>query len=425
LRKEKCSISVSKLYFSKQVVGYSLLLIFVILAAGLLFVSYAATLAVLLGVALGVLLGVLLGLSFWFLNELVRNLDWRQQVLRKKVLIWLLVLLGFAFLTAYVVYLVPEFSLLLRGKPTISATQDSRDQGVAEDSDLPEAYAQVHDYKVLVRSPDPAESDQQLKFVQTMQVDFEDPRAPNTDYVPLTFVKEEDETEASSKKSLLLREASISPQGKYTLSSDQEGNSSNIFPVDSLSVTKRSTWVYTESPALHVQVTCSGGDCTPSDAASQEGKVSASLCSGDACPPSEVELRDFPEGSFLGADNKEEDPDYGDPYLGTVDITWPVADPRQSIVFAYIPKPYYRLPLLREVPEYFAGIGSSGEAFFALLGGVWGVLGGLVVFGTGVIGGVLSDVAKDKIRTRLEKIRGAREQKPQESEVDDKEQPPN
>jgi hypothetical protein len=137
--------------------------------------------------------------------------------------------------------------------------------------------------------------------------------------------------------------------------------------------------------------------------------VAGILCSWDSCLRSEVELRDFPEGSFSGADNKDENPDHSEPYLGTVDITWPVADLKQPIVFAYMTDPYYRLPLVRTVLKPFEGVSSLDEAFFALLGVLGGAVGGLVVFATGVIGGALSDAVKENFKALLAKLRSPKQ----------------
>lgn len=125
------------------------------------------------------------------------------------------------------------------------------------------------------------------------------------------------------------------------------------------------------------------------------------LCDEDGvppCPESEIQVRNFPQGSFYMARYPKDEP-IKRPYVDTETVTWSIRrdsfDLERGIVFAYIPGPYY---LLHTLLAPLVGLSSLGEVGIALLG----------LIGTGIVTPiatpVLYDIAKTKFKAQLEKM---------------------
>ncbi len=90
-------------------------------------------------------------------------------------------------------------------------------------------------------------------------------------------------------------------------------------------------------------------------------QVEMRLCRVFSCPPSEIEIQDFPENAFYAAQNVAEV--QRTPYVRTETVTWTTDDLDDGITFAYIPPPYHRL---RPVLSPFLGAASLGDWLLGL-----------------------------------------------------------
>ncbi|NLH06093.1 MAG: hypothetical protein GX484_00650 [Chloroflexi bacterium] len=98
-------------------------------------------------------------------------------------------------------------------------------------------------------------------------------------------------------------------------------------------------------------------------------QVEMRLCRVFSCPPSEVEIQDFPQNAFYAAQNVAEV--RSTPYVRTETVTWTTDDLDDGITFAYIPSPYHRL---RPVLSPFLGAASLGDWLLGLVAMVGSIL---------------------------------------------------
>lgn len=93
------------------------------------------------------------------------------------------------------------------------------------------------------------------------------------------------------------------------------------------------------------------------------------LCTVLSCPPSEVELQEFPEDAFFAARDVAEVQSTS--YVRTQTVRWTTDDLDGGITFAYIPAPYHRL---RPVLSPFLGAASIGDWLVGLVAMVGSIL---------------------------------------------------
>jgi len=111
----------------------------------------------------------------------------------------------------------------------------------------------------------------------------------------------------------------------------------------------------------------------------------------DECRSSNVELRDFPIGSFYAARDAENLIRY--PYVDTETITWSIRNLGRGIVFSYVPPP---LRHFRPILAPFMGATSLSEWLIGLLGFI------VAVAVIPIIRPVLLDIARKKLKSWVE-----------------------
>lgn len=128
------------------------------------------------------------------------------------------------------------------------------------------------------------------------------------------------------------------------------------------------------------------------------GESATRLCLA-SCPPTTVELRDFPENAFYAA--RESAEVERAPYVGTETVSWSTRRLDRGLAFTYIPSPFQALrgligPLLgaSSISEWAAGLLGMISAMFAIP-----LLKPLVV-----------DIAEDKASERIKRFWEQRKQ---------------